>query len=356
MPMSRTALRRTILAVTLAAIVAAILVLTNLGPRSVTPPCGAGGAGKDCAPGFEGATGWLGTPGDAPVPIASLRGQVVLVDFWTYSCINCIRTLPHVTQLYDTYHPYGLTVIGVHTPEFGFERDAGNVAKAMAEHGIHYPVAQDNDDAIWQAYGNNAWPHDYVVDATGQVVAQHIGEGGYAQTEQEVRKLLVEAGHPNLPPAFETPDQGGVGTTPELYAAEPGRSVLANAEGYHPGADVTYSAIDDATAQDGAIYVSGTWHDGDEQLTARDNGTIVLRFHGAAANVVLDGVTGCLPVFLDGAPIPPDLAGPSVDKADHCLRVAGADSYDVVAGPPGSHLLRVDVPPGLQLYTFDFGG
>jgi thiol-disulfide isomerase/thioredoxin len=139
------------------------------------------------APNFVGINNWFNS---GPLSMSSLRGKVVLVDFWTYGCINCINTLPHVTQLYAKYRDRGLVVVGVHTPEFPFERSAANVQAALRRHGITYPVAQDNESLTWNAYGNQYWPAQYVVDQNGRIVFHHDGEGQYDQIERTIARLL----------------------------------------------------------------------------------------------------------------------------------------------------------------------
>jgi len=168
------------------------------------------------APEFAGVDHWLNS---SPLTMTGLRGKVVLVDFWTYSCINCIRTLPYVEGWYQKYAAGGLVVVGVHTPEFAFEHDTGNVASAIARFGITYPVAQDNEYATWTAFGNEYWPADYLIDATGHIRSEHFGEGDYNQTESEIRSLLAEAGKSSLPsaapPAAAPPFVAN--ETPETY-------------------------------------------------------------------------------------------------------------------------------------------
>ena len=137
---------------------------------------------------------WFNTPGDRPLTLSWLRGRVVLVDFWTYSCINCMRTLPYLTAWDTRYRKDGLTIVGVHSPEFPFEKDASNVEEAIERNGIHYPVAQDNELATWNAYGNQYWPAEYFIDAKGNVRYVHFGEGEYGKKEQVIRELLAEAG------------------------------------------------------------------------------------------------------------------------------------------------------------------
>ena len=143
----------------------------------------AGGA----APNFIGISKWFNSE---PLGIGDLRGKVVLVDFWTYGCYNCVNTLPHVTRLYDTYRDKGLVVVGIHTPEFPFERSPANVQAALKRHGISYPVGQDNDSATWDAWRNQYWPAQYIVDQNGNVVFSHAGEGQYDEIERTVRRLL----------------------------------------------------------------------------------------------------------------------------------------------------------------------
>jgi thiol-disulfide isomerase/thioredoxin len=144
-------------------------------------------AAQDTAPNFVGISNWFNS---APLTMAGLRGKVVLVDFWTYGCSNCVNTLPHVTELYAKYRDRGLVIVGVHTPEFPFERSAANVQAALKRHGITYPVAQDNDSRTWDAYHNQYWPAQYIVDQSGRIVFQHEGEGQYEQIDRTIARLL----------------------------------------------------------------------------------------------------------------------------------------------------------------------
>jgi len=171
------------------------------------------------APNFTDNQDWFNTPGGQPLTMAGLRGHVVLVDFWTYTCINCIRTLPFLKALYADYHPYGLEVVGVETPEFTFEQEASNVEQAIRGDGIEYPVVQDNDYGTWNAYQNEYWPADYLIDATGQVRHTQFGEGDYKQSEAAVRQLLFEAGVKHLPPPItvKVPTASQDMATPETY-------------------------------------------------------------------------------------------------------------------------------------------
>jgi thiol-disulfide isomerase/thioredoxin len=144
-------------------------------------------AAQDAAPNFAGISNWFNS---APLNMADLRGKVVLVDFWTYGCVNCVNTLPHVTELYAKYKDRGLVVVGIHTPEFPFERSASNVQAALKRHGITYPVAQDNEQQTWNAYRNQYWPAQYIVDRNGKIVFQHDGEGQYEQMDRTIARLL----------------------------------------------------------------------------------------------------------------------------------------------------------------------
>lgn len=159
---------------------------------AISWPSGVGAKGEArSAPDFVGISQWLNS---GPLSIGTLRGKVVLVDFWTYGCINCLRALPHVTSLYGRYKAKGLVIVGVHTPEFPFEKNTANVQGAIQRHGITYPVAQDNAFATWNAYGNEYWPAQYIIDRSGKIVFSHAGEGQYDTIEATIRKLLEEPG------------------------------------------------------------------------------------------------------------------------------------------------------------------
>jgi thiol-disulfide isomerase/thioredoxin len=176
--------RRTLLT-TLAGLAAAAFATPVLAGDGGTPVRLA--AVNSAAPDFVGISKWFNS---APLSIGELRGKVVLVDFWTYGCYNCVNTLPYVTKLYETYKDKGLVVVGVHTPEFPFERSPANVQAALKRHGITYPVGQDNDSTTWDAWHNQYWPAQYIVDQNGNVVFSHAGEGQYDEIERTVRRLL----------------------------------------------------------------------------------------------------------------------------------------------------------------------
>src|SRR5207302_5352558 len=190
------------------------------------------------APDFRGISHWLNTPGGRPLTLSNLHGHVVLVDFWTYSCINCLRTLPHLEAWDKRYRSQGLVIVGVHTPEFAFEHDYGNVRSAVSRLGVRYPVALDNDYATWNAYQNQYWPAEYLVDQHGDVRHVGFGEGEYDTTEKDIRLLLKAGGHSALPSAKRMPDlTPTTSLTPETYL---GYSRLDRYSGSQIASDVAH--------------------------------------------------------------------------------------------------------------------
>ena len=256
------------------------------------------------APDFTHTQRWFNTPGGRALTLSGLRGHVVLVDFWTYTCINCIRTLPFLKGLYATYHRYGLEIVGVETPEFTFEQEAGNVQQAIASDGLRYPVVQDNAYGTWNAYQNQYWPAEYLIDAQGQVRHTQFGEGSYRADEAAVRQLLYEAGARKLPPpmtAHAIMPSSGLGT-PETYLdaqrnqgfAQP----LRSGTHFYPGV---------ASPSLNEFGLHGTWTVTNQSATPRSLGaTITGRFQAAHAYLVLTSA-GDRPrsvrVSLDGHPI-----------------------------------------------------
>src|ERR1700677_4545132 len=210
------------------------------------------------APNFTGITAWLNPPGGKPLSLSALRGKVVLVDFWTYSCINCQRSLPHVEAWYKEYAKDGLVVVGVHTPEFAFEHVVSNVRAQAAALGVRYPVAIDNNYATWTAYDNEYWPADYLIDAQGTVRSVHFGEGGYSTTEQLIRQLLQVA-HPGLalPAPIDVPAKTPTGEmSPETYIGYQ-RLQYLDPDDAVEGSPAVYHFL--ATLPLGALGLAGTW-------------------------------------------------------------------------------------------------
>jgi cytochrome c biogenesis protein CcdA/thiol-disulfide isomerase/thioredoxin len=314
-------------------------------------------------PSLAGATQWFNS---APLTPESLRGKVVLVDFWTYSCINCIRLLPYVNAWAQKYRDHGLVVIGVHSPEFAFEKDPANVAKAIKDFGITYPVAMDNDYAIWQGFNNEYWPAHYFIDTKGQIRAHHFGEGDYAGSEDTIRRLLSDAGFKNLPGGYVQPDASGAEAassndmtrSPETYvgyarSANFAGGQIAHDESWHYKAPATLAA--DQWAFNGHWTVR-------EQSAALDaaNGSIVYRFRGRDLHLVLgpgkDGKPVRFRVTLDGK-VPGADHGSDID-ADGNGTITGQRLYQLVrqAHGTGERVFEITfLDPDARAYAFTFG-
>ncbi|ORW49449.1 thiol:disulfide interchange protein [Mycobacterium paraense] len=297
------------------------------------------------APAITGITGWLNTPGGAPIDLASLRGKVVLVDFWAYSCINCQRAIPHVVDWYHRYRDDGFVAIGVHTPEYAFERVPANVASGAAALHIGYPVALDNDYATWNSYQNLYWPAEYLIDANGTVRHTKFGEGDYDGTERLIRQLLTDA-NPNvrLPGAGGTVDATPhTRLTPETYLGA-GKAVNYGGGGeYQPG---TATFAYPATLPDDRFALRGRWTLDDQGATAdSDDAAIRLNYTGKDVYVVVGG-TGTITVTRGGRTTATPIGGPPT-----LHQIAGAD--------PGNTARRdqldMQVGKGLQVFSFTFG-
>jgi cytochrome c biogenesis protein CcdA/thiol-disulfide isomerase/thioredoxin len=306
------------------------------------------------APDFTGTQRWFNTPGDAPLSLRQLRGRVVLVDFWTYTCINCIRTLPYVRAWDQRYRRRGLTIVGVHTPEFPFERDAGNVERAIGRNGLRYPVAQDNDYATWDAWSNQYWPAKYLIDARGRVRYAHFGEGDYEKTESAIRALLAEAGASRLGAAARARVETASPelATPETYLNyERARNFdppLRHGVGSYAG-----------TADLPPVHfsLSGTWKITGESATAVRDAAINARVTARKVFLVLgtdDGRPRDVEVLLDGKPLPDALAG--ADVSGGRLTVAAQRLYRLVTLPKvEDRTLTIRLAPGVSAYAFTFG-
>jgi cytochrome c biogenesis protein CcdA/thiol-disulfide isomerase/thioredoxin len=321
---------------------------SDTGPSSNLPKLGP-------APEFTDTQRWFNTPGGRPLTLKQLRGHVVLVDFWTYTCINCIRTLPFLKGLYATYHRYGLQIVGVESPEFTFEQDAGNVQQAVSSDALRYPVVQDNRLGTWNAWGNQYWPAEYLIDATGQVRHTQFGEGDYAKSEAAVRSLLTEAGVKHLPAPMTAKaimPSSGLGT-PETYLDD------QRAQGFvprlQPGIHDYTGPTRPATNE---FSLRGRWNVSSESSTpAAPGAAIQAGFQAAHVYLVLTSA-GNVPrqvhVLLDGHPITPTTAGQDVHAGT--VTVRGQRLYELVSLPTDEpHALTVQVPPGVSAYDFTFG-
>jgi thiol-disulfide isomerase/thioredoxin len=313
-------------------------------------------------PSFEGATGWLNSP---PLRPEELRGKVVLVDFWTYTCINWLRQLPYVRAWAHRYADQGLVVVGVHTPEFGFEHDPGNVRRAVKERGIDYPVATDDDYAVWEAFANHFWPALYVADAQGRIRHHHFGEGEYRRSEMVIQQLLADAGaDPGQEPSF--PQATGVEAaadwdslrTPETYTGYQRTGRFASPGGLRLGRHA-YGAPQRLPLNTWAL--TGTWTAGEQATTADAAGaTVLFRFQARDVHLVMGGHGDGRPVRftvrLDGRP-PGAAHGDDVD-ADGDGAVDEPRLYQLVRqrGPVGERTIEITfLEPGAQLYAFTFG-
>jgi len=281
---------------------------------------------------------------------------VVLVDFWTYTCINCIRTLPYLNAWYAKYHRAGFEIVGVHTPEFPFEHSASNVAAAIAQDGIHYPVVQDNNYGTWNAYGNEYWPAEYFIDAQGRVRLADFGEGEYGAKQRAIRALLEEAGAP-------APALGG---TAQVHAQAPSEAEITPESylGANRAQRFTNGSITPGTHNYGATLVppalsnlsyAGLWSIGAWNATAVREARLELRFTARRVFLVMGSPTPrAVRVLLDGRPIPRALAG--ADVRGGSARVSRDRLYRLVELPGvQTHNLTVQLPPGVSAYDFSFG-
>ncbi|HEY5390137.1 MAG TPA: redoxin family protein, partial [Solirubrobacteraceae bacterium] len=297
------------------------------------------------APNFVGTERWFNTPGGRSLTIPGLRGRVVLIDFWTYTCINCIRTLPYLEAWDRRYRSKGLTIVGVESPEFPFERDAGNVLGAIHQFDIHYPVVQDNNLDTWTVWGNDAWPADYLIDAKGEVRYIAIGEGDYATTEDAIRELLAQAGARNLGSAAQA--HGVIVpsslTTPETYLG------TARASRWQPGTPRsgtrTYP-LPTSTLGVSSFAYAGTWRIASQQALALANAQIYAEVQAKNVYIVLSPPargTGHVAVTVDG-------------KATKTIAVTGQQLYTVASFAADSrHLIGLRFSPGTSGYSFTFG-
>jgi len=302
---------------------------------------------RTTAPEFTGIDGWINSP---PLTLAALKGHVVLVDFWTFSCVNCVRTIPHLQQLNSAYAQRGLVIVGVHSPEFDFEKVRANIASAVQRLGVSWPVAIDSEMATWNAFSNQYWPAEYLVDPEGRIAYMHFGEGDYDGTARAIASLL-NAPAPSGPAPTAVPSN----TTPELYAGSQ-RGQLADGETYGAAGQAVAYPDPGAPSQADAIQVTGTWTDTGQYLQADITGHVRLNFHADSLYVVAGTTASALQVAvaLDGVSVPAPMQGPALVGSG--FSVAGEDLFRLLVNvPPGNHLIDLTVPAGFQLYTFTFG-
>ncbi len=292
----------------------------SLPDYGVAPPLHADGA-------------WINT---RPLTLAQLRGKVVLVDFWTYSCINCLRTLPHLKAWYAAYHDKGLVIIGVHTPEFAFEHVTSNVQAAVRRLGITYPVLQDNDYRTWDNYANQYWPAEFLIDKQGHVRHTHFGEGEYPQTEALIRKLLGDGGAHARQFADMTPT--GL-LTAESYL---GYARLSNYVGTSPVPNVVHAYHFAPTIPQNTLSYDGDWRVGPQRIVAGAKARLRLRFQAKNVYIVLGG-HGTVHALINGKP-----AGTINVDAQRLYTVRSSTTFE-------TGLLELRFTPGIQAYSFTFG-
>ncbi len=295
---------------------------------------------------------------------SEMKDKVILYDIWTYSCINCIRTLPHIISWDEKYRNEGLLIIGIHSPEFDFEKDPNNVKKAIEKFGITYPVVMDNEMKTWKAFENRYWPRKYIADHEGYIRYDHIGEGGYQETEKIIQQLLQERSDDlNLVNTFESEFvmieefEHTNFRTPELYFGyklAQNRNQLGNSEGFQANKIVDYKSTDDLELH--KFYLTGEWRNNSENMELISNeGTIRILYNAKQVNIVAAGQSN-LEIYLDGQPIKSDISGSDL-SIDSTLNVNESRLYNLIESKnseSGILELRID-KPGFQIFTFTFG-
>ena len=313
------------------------------------------------APEFTGLGPWHNS---APFTLASLKGKVVLVDFWTYSCINCIRTLPYMEGYWKKFKDMPFVLLGVHTPEFVFEKDEGNVSAAIKAHGLTYPVAQDNNFGTWNAFANRYWPAKYLIDAEGYIRYTHFGEGGYEETDLAIQSLLAELGQTSTGPligADQKPATRGRDVSPETYVGERSWPSFSNALGSPD--DQIHTYVMPANVPLNQYALSGDWKlvNGEYQVTRSHETEIRYHALGSEVNLVVGLASGVekvlADVIVDGEPLnerghPLDLGAHS-----HSIVINRHDLYRLFDGPYGEHDILLKIHgKGAEAYAYTFGG
>ncbi len=311
------------------------------------------------APDLIGITQWFNLPDDKKsLTLSDLKGKVVLIDFWTYTCINCLRTLPHINSWYQKYKDQGFVVIGVHTPEFVFERDAKNVQNAIKSYAIAYPVAQDNNYATWNNYHNEYWPAEYLIDATGNIRHTHFGEGDYSQTESAIQTLLKEAGQKVVSFVDELPDQTPtIALSPETYLG------AKRMQYYYPTGSLGIGVQNLTLSKDpnlNSFSLGGTWNITNENAITGEHAILNYHFYAAKVFLVLRPGTAAaqakVKLFLDDQPVTSANQGSDVVNGE--ITITSDKLYNLIdlQGNVGNHTLRLEFQySGIELFAFTFG-
>jgi len=318
------------------------------------------------APEFKGITSYINTN---QTKLSDLKGKVVLVDFWTYSCINCIRTLPYLVDWNQKYSDKGLVIVGIHSPEFEFEKNIDNVKQAVARFGIKYPVLLDNDHGTWDAFQNSYWPRKYLVDSEGYIRYDHIGEGGYAETENAIKSLLAERSNQQslkisnlnqtklIVPSAPSVDFNQI-KTPELYFGyQYAKAQLGNIEGFNPEKTVNYT-IPSSNLDTNVIYLQGLWKNNPDNMElVGPDGKITLVYSAKSVNIVAGG-KGEVTVGEDGKGEQTNNSSKGNDTdPEGKLSIDGQRLYNIADNTNyGNHHIEIDAKgPGFKIYTFTFG-
>ncbi|MAG78620.1 thiol-disulfide isomerase [archaeon] len=313
------------------------------------------------SPELTGIVGYLNTENNTK--IKDFRGKVVLIDFWTYSCINCIRTFPYLKSWHQKYKDQGLVIIGVHTPEFGFEEKFENVKMAMEKYGINYRVVQDNNYATWKVFKNRFWPRKYLIDAEGYIRFNHIGEGAYVETEKKIQELLAEikGNVTNIDLTKPLAQKKFLMITPELYAGYefmlPRGQEIGNLGGLVSQKKHQYILPKKIDAD--TIYLSGQWLSNYDNLAAKGKGAIVLKYMANSVNIVADNLSSQIQmeVYLNGDYISPQMAGEDVrfNKSRAFVQINEPRLYNIVKGGYGRNELKLTTKGGFSFNAFTFG-
>jgi thiol-disulfide isomerase/thioredoxin len=307
------------------------------------------------------ATGYINIPSNELAE--TLEGKVVLYDIWTYSCINCIRTLPYITTWDEKYRNEGLVIVGIHTPEFEFEKDKDNVLAAVQKFDINYPVVLDNEKEIWNAFQNKYWPRKYIADHDGYIRYDHIGEGSYKETEKVIQQLLQERSESlNIKTntfGLTTLDEFEHSTfrTPELYFGYKfanGRNNLGNENGFKPEEVVEYNIPSEIKQHH--FYLDGKWNNSKDSMElVSENGLIMLNYNAKQVNIVASN-SAELQIFVDGAPVPDNMMGSDLTSQNKIL-VSEPRLYNIINSDYSeSHELIISIKGSeFEIFTFTFG-
>ncbi|MCA9327859.1 redoxin domain-containing protein, partial [Candidatus Saccharibacteria bacterium] len=305
------------------------------------------------APELTGITGWINTD---PITLADLKGKVVLIDFWTYSCINCQRTQPYLNAWYDRYHDDGFVIVGVHAPEFAFEKVKSNVQEAAERENIKYPIAMDNDFKTWRAYDNKYWPAKYLIDKNGQVRYTHFGEGAYEETEQNIQTLLGETGSTVSSQLGADTSQQRVGQSPETYLGYERGERFANAPQFAADKTVNYTLSNTLSTNQWSL--GGPWQIGDTQSVAKGTSTLRYKFSAREVYLVMDGPTDTpLTLTVNGQKVTASSNGGEDVDANGNVSLDGPRMYKLVKLPEfrTGQTLDISVPAGVSVNAFTFG-